>query len=167
MANSHTKSTLYPRPWPKPNPSIRPWWSSLPPRCISHPIARWSFWSLNKTMPFYSLWFHSPDEARPSSVPGDSKDLILSRAHLCGHCLCLSIWACGDLLKWGLFYTERMWWMMANKDASPQNRAISGQKFFVDVVKDLNVSSCRVRVTFNPTDGVLWRDERGHRGEAS
>ena len=57
--------------------------------------------------------------------------------------------------------------MMANKDVSPQNRAISGQKFFVDVAKDLNVSSCRVRVTFNPTDGVLRRDERGHRGEAS
>ena len=57
--------------------------------------------------------------------------------------------------------------MMANKDVSPQNRAISGQKFFVDVVKDLNVSSRRVRVTFNQTDGVLQRDERGHRGEAS
>ena len=40
------------------------------------------------------------------------------------------------------------------------NRAISGQRVFV--VKDLKVRS-RVRVTFNPTDRVLIRDERRHR----
>ena len=44
------------------------------------------------------------------------------------------------------------------------NRAISGQRVFV--VKDLKVRS-RVRVTFNPTDRVLIRDERGRRQEAS
>ena len=43
------------------------------------------------------------------------------------------------------------------------NRAISGKRVFVDVVKDLKVRSSRVRVTFNPTDRVLIRDERGHR----
>ena len=42
------------------------------------------------------------------------------------------------------------------------NRAVSGQRVFVDVVKDLKVRS-RVRVTFNPTDRVLLRDETGHR----
>jgi len=44
-----------------------------------------------------------------------------------------------------------------------RNRAISGQRVFVDVVKDLKVRSSRVRVTFNPTDRVFIRDERGHR----
>ena len=44
-----------------------------------------------------------------------------------------------------------------------RNRAISGKSVFVDVVKDLKVRSSRVRVTFNPTDRVLIRDERGHR----
>ena len=44
---------------------------------------------------------------------------------------------------------------MANKDVSPQNRAISGERVFLDVVKDIKVSSSRVRVTFNPTDRVL------------
>ena len=43
------------------------------------------------------------------------------------------------------------------------NRAISVKRVFVDVVKDLKVRSSRVRVTFNPTDRVLIRDERGHR----
>ena len=43
------------------------------------------------------------------------------------------------------------------------NRVISGKRVFVDVVKDLKVRSSRVRVTFNPTDRVLIRDERGHR----
>ena len=57
--------------------------------------------------------------------------------------------------------------MVATKDVSPQNRAISGEKVFVDVVKDIKVRSSRVRVTFNPTDRVLQSDERGHRGEAS
>ena len=46
------------------------------------------------------------------------------------------------------------------------NRAVSGQRVFVDVVKDLKVRS-RVRVTVNPTDRVLIRDERGRRQEAS
>ena len=56
--------------------------------------------------------------------------------------------------------------MVAPKDVSPpehRNRAISGESVFVDVVKDLKVRSSRVRVTFNPTDRVLIRDERGHR----
>ena len=53
--------------------------------------------------------------------------------------------------------------MVATKDVSPQNRAISGERVFVDVVKDLKVRSSRVRVTFNPTARVLIRDERGHR----
>ena len=44
-----------------------------------------------------------------------------------------------------------------------RNRAISGESVFVDVVKDLKVRSSRVRVTFNPTDRVLIRDEKGHR----
>ena len=60
--------------------------------------------------------------------------------------------------------------MVAPKDVSPpehRNRAISGQRVFVDVVKDLKVRSSRVRVTFNPADRVLIRDERGHRREAS
>ena len=43
-----------------------------------------------------------------------------------------------------------------------RNRAISGESVFVDVVKDLKVRSSRVKVTFNPTDRVLIRDERGH-----
>ena len=53
------------------------------------------------------------------------------------------------------------------KDVSPQNRAISGKRHFVDVVKDIKVRSSRVRVTFNPTDSVLLRDKRRHGGEAS
>ena len=56
--------------------------------------------------------------------------------------------------------------MVAPKDVSPpehRSRAISGKRVFVDVVKDLKVRSSRVRVTFNPTDRVLIRDERGHR----
>ena len=57
--------------------------------------------------------------------------------------------------------------MVAPKDVPPPpehgNRAISGKRVFVDVVKDLKVRSSRVRVTFNPTDRVLIRDERGHR----
>ena len=56
--------------------------------------------------------------------------------------------------------------MVAPKDVSPpehRNRAISGKRVFVDVVKDLKVRSSRVRVTFNPTDRVLIRDEKGHR----
>ena len=57
--------------------------------------------------------------------------------------------------------------MVATKDVSPQNRAVSGKRVFVDVVKDLKVRSSRVRVTFNPTDRVLIRDERGHRREGS
>ena len=57
--------------------------------------------------------------------------------------------------------------MVATKDVSPQNRAVSGKRVFVDVVKDIKVRSSRVRVTFNPTDRVLQSDERGHRGEAS
>ena len=44
-----------------------------------------------------------------------------------------------------------------------RNRAISGKMVFIDVVKDLKVRSSRVRVTFNPTDRVLIRDEKGHR----
>ena len=56
---------------------------------------------------------------------------------------------------------------MATKDVSLQNRAISGKRVFVDIVKDIKVRSSRVRVTFNPTDRVLRRDERGHQGEAS
>ena len=47
------------------------------------------------------------------------------------------------------------------------NRVISGKRVFVDVVKDLKVRSSKVKVTFNPTDRVLIRDERGHRREAS
>ena len=43
------------------------------------------------------------------------------------------------------------------------NRVISGKRVFVDVVKDLKVRSSKVKVTFNPTDRVLIRDERGHR----
>ena len=50
---------------------------------------------------------------------------------------------------------------------SPQNRAISGKRVFVDVVKDIKVRSSRVKMTFIPTDRVLRRDKRGHRGEAS
>ena len=57
--------------------------------------------------------------------------------------------------------------MVATKDVSPQNRAISGERVFVDVVKDIKVRSSRVRVTFNPTDRVLLRDKRRHSGEAS
>ena len=57
--------------------------------------------------------------------------------------------------------------MVATKDVSPQNRAISGKRVFVDVVKDIKVRSSRVRVTFNPTERVLQRDERGRRGESS
>ena len=57
--------------------------------------------------------------------------------------------------------------MVATKDVSPQNRTISGERVFVDVVKDIKVRSSRVKMTFNPTDRVLQRDERGHRGEAS
>ena len=49
--------------------------------------------------------------------------------------------------------------MVATKDVSPQNRAISGKRVFVDVVKDIKVRSSRVRVTFNPTDRVLLRDK--------
>ena len=56
---------------------------------------------------------------------------------------------------------------MATKDVSPQNRAISGKRVFVDIVKDIKVRSSRVRVTFNPTDRVLLRDKRRHGGEAS
>jgi hypothetical protein len=56
---------------------------------------------------------------------------------------------------------------VATKDVSPQNRAISGKRVFVDVVKDIKVRSSRVRVTFNPTERVLQRDERGRRGESS
>ena len=56
--------------------------------------------------------------------------------------------------------------MMATKDVSPQNKAISGKRVFVDVVKDIKVRSSRVRVTFNPTERVLQSDERGHRREA-
>ena len=52
--------------------------------------------------------------------------------------------------------------MVATKDVYPQNRAISGKRLFADVVKDLKVRSSRVKVTFNPTDRVLVRDERGH-----
>ena len=48
-----------------------------------------------------------------------------------------------------------------------ENGAISGKRVFVDVVKDLKVRSSRVRVTFNPADRVLKRDERGHRREGS
>ena len=48
-----------------------------------------------------------------------------------------------------------------------RNRAISGKRVFIDIVKDLKVRSSRVRVTFSPTDRVLIRDERGHRREAS
>ena len=47
------------------------------------------------------------------------------------------------------------------------NRAISAKMVFVDVVKDLKVRSSRVRMTFNPTERVLIRDERGHRREGS
>ena len=57
--------------------------------------------------------------------------------------------------------------MVATKDVSPQNRAISGKRVFVDVVKDIKVRSSRFRVTFNPTDRVLLRDKRRHGGEAS
>ena len=60
--------------------------------------------------------------------------------------------------------------MVAPKDVSPpehRNRAISGKRVFIDVVKDLKVRSSRVRVTFNPADRVLKRDERGHRREGS
>ena len=167
MANPHTNSLQHPQAWPKPNPSTRPWRSSLPPRYISHPTPTWPFWSLNKTMPLFSLWFPLPYEVRPSSIPGDSKGLILSRLHVCGRCLCPSIWACGDLLKWGLFDTQRVGWIVATKDVSLQNRAISGKRVFVDIVKDIKVRSSRVRVTFNPTDRVLIRDEKGHRWEAS
>ena len=49
---------------------------------------------------------------------------------------------------------------MATKDVSPQNRVISGKRVFVDIVKDIKVRSSRFRVTFNPTDRVLRRDER-------
>ena len=49
--------------------------------------------------------------------------------------------------------------MVATKDVSPQNRAISGKRVFVDVVKDIKVRSSRVRVTFNTTDRVLLRDK--------
>ena len=44
-----------------------------------------------------------------------------------------------------------------------RNRAISGKRVFVDVIKDLKLRSYRVMVTFNPADRVLIRDERGHR----
>ena len=57
--------------------------------------------------------------------------------------------------------------MVATKDVSPQNRAISGERVFVDVVKDIKVRSSRVKMTFNPTDRVLLRDKRRHSGEAS
>ena len=57
--------------------------------------------------------------------------------------------------------------MVATKDVSLQNSAIFGKRVFVDVVKDIKVRSSRVKMTFNPTDRVLQRDERGHRGEAS
>ena len=57
--------------------------------------------------------------------------------------------------------------MVATKDVSPQNKTISGKRVFVDVVKDIKVRSSRVRVTFNPADRVLKRDERGHRREGS
>lgn len=57
--------------------------------------------------------------------------------------------------------------MVATKDVSPQNRAVSGKRVSVDVVKDSKVRSYRVRVTFNPTDRLLRRDERGHKREAS
>ena len=57
--------------------------------------------------------------------------------------------------------------MVATKDVSLQNRAVSGKRVFVDVVKDIKVRSSRVRVTFNPTERVLQRDERGRRGESS
>lgn len=57
--------------------------------------------------------------------------------------------------------------MVATKDVSPQNRAVSGKRVSVDVVKDSKVRSSRVRVTFNPTDRLLRRDERGHKREAS
>ena len=57
--------------------------------------------------------------------------------------------------------------MVATKDVSLQNRAVSGKRVFVDVVKDIKVRSSRVKMTFNPTDRVLRRDKRGHRGEAS
>ena len=57
--------------------------------------------------------------------------------------------------------------MVATKDVSPQSRAVSGKRVFVDVVKDSKVRSSRVRVTFNPTDRLLRRDKRGHKGEAS
>ena len=57
--------------------------------------------------------------------------------------------------------------MVATKDVSLQNSAIFGKRVFVDVVKDIKVRSSRVRVTFNPTERVLQRDERGRRGESS
>ena len=57
--------------------------------------------------------------------------------------------------------------MVTTKDVSPQNRAIFRKRVFVDVVKDSKVRLSRVRVTFNPTDRLLQRDERGHKGEAS
>ena len=47
------------------------------------------------------------------------------------------------------------------------NRALSGKRVFGDVVKDLKLSSSRVRVTFNPIKRVLISNKRGHRGEAS
>ena len=47
VASSHTNSPLRPQSWPKPDPvpgsSIRPWQSSLPTRCTSHPTPTWSF----------------------------------------------------------------------------------------------------------------------------
>ena len=47
------------------------------------------------------------------------------------------------------------------------NRALSGKRVFGDVVKDLKLSSSRVRVTFNPIKRVLISNKRRHRGEAS
>lgn len=36
-----------------------------------------------------------------------------------------------------------------------QEQGISGERVFVDIVKDIKVRSSRVKVTFNPTDRVL------------
>ena len=44
------------------------------------------------------------------------------------------------------------------KDVSPQNRAISWNRHFVDVVKDSKVRSSMVRENFNPTDRIPRRD---------
>lgn len=49
----------------------------------------------------------------------------------------------------------------------PRTGPYLGKRVFLDVVKDSKVRSSRVRVTFNPTDRLLQRDKRGHKGEAS